>query len=127
MSIENQIINKGNQFLIRTFPKDRYKPNLIFSRMVLLLSIVGYTIILRFIELWTIFFAFAVRAILVLVMVIATGSIFESAKDIGNAISFGSFLGNMVLKINNIINSLQDKIIELIMMFTIENSINTLK
>lgn len=94
---------------------------------MLLLSIVGYTIILRFIELWTIFFAFAVRAILVLVMVIATGSIFESAKDIGNAISFGSFLGNMVLKINNIINSLQDKIIELIMMFTIENSINTLK
>lgn len=127
LSMEDYIINKGTQFLISYIPKERYEANLMFSRRVLLLSIVGYAIVLRFIELWAIFFAFAVRVIFALVMVIATGSIFESAKDVGNAISFGTFLGNIAVKINDIVNSLQDKIINLIMTLTMENSIKSLE
>lgn len=127
LNMEDQIINKGDQFLINSIPKERYETSLMFSRRVLLLSIVGYAIVLRIIELWAIFFAFAVRAIFALVMVIATGSIFESAKDVGNAISFGTFLGNIAVKINDIVNSLQDKIINLIMTLTMENSIKSLE
>lgn len=127
LSIEGQIINNGCQFLISSIPKERYDANLMFSRRALLLSIVGYEIVFRLIELWAIIFAFAVRAIFALVMVLATGSIFGCAKDVGNAISFGSFLGNIAIKINDIINSLQDKIINLIVTLTMDNSIKSLE
>lgn len=127
LCIENQIINQGIEFLIRSIPKERYENSFIYSRRVLLLSIVSYAIVLRFIELWIIFFAFAVRTIFALVMVIVTGSIFGSAQDVRNAISFGSILGKIAIKINDCVNSLQDKIIKLIVTLTMENSIRHLE
>lgn len=125
--LKAKIINQGVEFLIRSIPKERYENSFIYSRRVLLLSIVSYAIVLRFIELWIIFFAFAVRTIFALVMVIVTGSIFGSAQDVRNAISFGSILGKIAIKINDCVNSLQDKIIKLIVTLTMENSIRHLE
>lgn len=73
-------------------------------------------------ELWVIFFAVAVKAIMALVMLITSGALFGSASEMVNAVSFGSAIGSIILKINDIANYIQDKLIDFAMKITCSNS-----
>lgn len=92
-----------------------YDIKLMISRNVLLLSLISYTIVIRFMELWAIIFAVTVKLIFSLVMLIVTGALFGSVREMADAISLGSLIGTVALKINDIANYIQDKIIEVAM------------
>ena len=123
LNLECKIIKQGKQFLTDSTSEGIYSFAIIFSRRLLLLSIVGYVITFRIMEIWAIIFAFAVRIIFALVMLLASGALFGSRKEVGNAISFGSFLGDIALKINNIVNFVQINIVNLILKISMNNSI----
>lgn len=127
LNLESEIIKHGKQFLINFTSEEVYSSLLIFSRRLLLLSVVGYVITFRVMEVWEIIFAFAVKMIFALVMLLASGALFESSKEVGNAISFGSFLGDVALKINNIVNFIQVNIVNLIFKISMHNSIKYFK
>ncbi len=127
LNLEGKIIKQGKQFLIDSTAEEVYSFALIFSRRLLLLSIIGYIITFRIIEIWAIIFEFTVRIIFVLVMLLASGALFGSSKEVGNAISFGSLLGNVALKFNNIVNSVQINIVNLILKISMNNSIRYLE
>ncbi len=108
--------------LLRSVPEDVYTSKLMFSRKVLLLSLVCYAVVIRIMELWAIFFAVAVKAVFSLAILIATGALFGSSREMSNAVSLGSFIGSVALKINDIANYIQDKIINWIMKETFLSS-----
>lgn len=124
LNLEGEIIKYGKQFLLDFTSDEVYSSFLIFSRKLLLLSVVGYVITFRIMEIWAIVFAFAVKIIFALVMLLASGALFESSKEVGNAISFGSFLGNVALKINNRVNFAQVNIVNFILKISMHNSIS---
>lgn len=123
LNLESKIIKQGKQFLIDSTSEEVYSFALIFSRKMLLLSIIGYRITFRIIEIWAVIFEFTVRIIFSLVMVLSSGALFGSSKEVGNAISFGYLLGNVALKYNNIVNSAQIKIVNLTLKISMDNSI----
>ena len=92
------------------------------SRKVALLSLASYAIVIRIMELWAIFFAVAVKAIMALVMLITSGALFGSAREMVNAASFGSAIGRIILKINDVASYIQDKLIDFAMKITCSNS-----
>lgn len=113
---------KDESLLYTGVPRQAYDAKVIISRKVLLLSLVNYTVVIRIMELWAIVFALVVKLIIILAVMIATGAFFGNSRDVGNAFSAGSFIGDIVLKINKVVNFLQDKIIKFVMDWTLKNS-----
>lgn len=122
LALENRLTQDGERLLIKGVSKDAYIPKVIISRKAALLSLAGYAIVIRIMELWAIFFAVAVKAIMALAMLIASGALFGNIEDIKNAFSFGFSLGSVMLKINEIAGYIQDKLIDLVMKITCSNS-----
>lgn len=122
LALEDRLQRDGERLLIKGVPKDAYIPKIMVSRKVALLSLASYTIVIRIMEFWVIFFAVAVKAIMALAMLIASGALFGSASEMVNAASFGSAIGSIILKINDIANYIQDKLIDFAMKITCSNS-----
>ena len=122
LALEDRLLSDGEKLLIQGVPKNAYVSRIIISRKAALLSLAGYAVVIRIMELWAIFFAVAVKAIMAFAMLIASGALFGSAGEMANAASFGSALGSIVLKINEIASHIQDKLIDLAMKITCSNS-----
>lgn len=122
LALEDRLKQNGEQLLVEGVPKDAYTPKVIVSRKAALLSIASYAVVIRIMELWAIFFAVAVKAIMALVMLITSGALFGSASEMVNAASFGSAIGSIILKINNVASYIQDKLIDFAMKITCSNS-----
>lgn len=122
LALEDRLQRNGERLLIQGVPKDAYVPKIMISRKVALLSLASYAIVIRIMELWAIFFAVAVKAIMALVMPITSGALFGSAREMVNAASFGSAIGRIILKINDVASYIQDKLIDFAMKITCSNS-----
>src|SRR5699024_2850021 len=119
LALQDVLDRKGASLLIQSIPKETYEPQLIISQKVLLLSLISYTIVLRVMEFWAIFLAAAIKAIFAFVSVMCSGAWFGgSLQEIINAASWGSLIGSIGLKINDITNFIQDKLIDLALKFT---------
>jgi len=127
LALENHLIADGTKILERGVCQEAYVPQYVFSRRLLLLAILIDVIMIRLVELWTVFFAFMAKAICAIAMVIATGAIFEGPKELYNAISWGKVMGLLAVKINDWFNYIQDKFIEWLMKTTKANSFSFLK
>lgn len=122
LAVESHLQLNGERLLIEGVPKDAYNPKIIISRKAALLSLASYAIVIRIMELWAIFFAVAIKAIMALGMLIASGALFGSASEMVNAASVGSTIGSITLKINEIAGYIQDKAINFAMEITYSNS-----
>ena len=119
LALQDVLDRKGASLLIQSIPKETYEPQLIISQKVFLLSLISYTIVLRVMEFWAIFLAAAIKAIFAFVAVMCSGAWFGgSLQEIINAASWGSLIGSIGLKINDITNFIQDKLIDLALKFT---------
>lgn len=119
LALQDMLDREGAGLLTQRIPKETYEPELLISQKVLLLSLISYTIVLRVMEFWAIFFAAAIKAIFAFVSVMCSGAWFGgSLQEIINAASWGSLIGSIGLKINDITNFIQDKLIDLAMKFT---------
>lgn len=122
LALENRLQLVGERLLIKGVPKDSYIPKTIISRKTALLSLASYAIVIWIMELWAIFFAVAVKAIMALVMLIASGALFGSVSEMVNTASLGSSIGSIILKINEIASYIQDKLVDFVMKITCINS-----
>ena len=122
LALEERLQRDGVNLLLQGVPEDVYDTKLMISRNALLLSLISYAIVIRFMEFWVVIFAVAIKLIFSLAMLIVTGALFGSGREMVNAISLGSLIGTVALKINDIANYIQDKIIELVMKWTLTNS-----
>lgn len=122
LALEERLRRNGANLLLQGVPESMYDIKLMISRNVLLLSLISYAIVIRFMEFWAIIFAVAVKLIFSLVMLIVTGALFGSGREMANAISLGSLIGTVALKINDIANYIQDKIIEVAMKWVLTYS-----
>ena len=113
--------------LFRAVPREAYEPKLILSRKALLISVVCYIAVIRFMELWAIFFAVAIKAITALAMMIATGAFFEGVREMVNATLWGFALGIIIMKINEWVNYVQDKFVNWIMDSLMKSSVQMLE
>ena len=89
LALEDRLQRDGERLLIQGVPKDAYVPKIMISRKAALLSLASYAIVIRIMELWAIFFFFFFKAIMALVMLITSGALFGSARDMVNAAFFG--------------------------------------
>lgn len=112
ISLQDELIQQGEQLLRTHVPSDVYSAGQINARKILLLTVFGYIVTLRLLELWAIIFAVAVKIVMSIVMLIVTGALFGTAKEAGDAISIGVVLGKLVLKMNDFANYLQDRFVE---------------
>ena len=108
ISLQDELIQQGEQLLRTHVPSDVYSAGQISSRKILLLTVFGYIVTLRLLELWAVIFAVAVKIMMSIVMLITTGALFGTAKEAGDATSLGVVLGNLGLKGNDAVNYLQD-------------------
>ena len=115
LALEDRLQRNGEKVLIKGVPENAYAPNIIISQKVALLSLASYTVAIRIMELWAIFFAMAVKAIMILVMLITSGALYGNAREIINAASWGSAIGGVILKINNVVSYVQDKLVDFVM------------
>lgn len=115
LALEERLRRYGANLLFQRVPESMYDIKLMISRNVLLLSLISYTIVIRFMELWAIIFAVTVKLFFSLVMLIVTGALLGNVREMADAISLGSLIGTVALKINDIANYIQDKIIEVAM------------
>lgn len=84
-------------------------------------------IAIRFMEFWTIIFAIAAKLIMAVVMLIVSGALYGSINDAINAVSFGCSIGSLIMKINNVANYVQDKVINFIMVITFSSILQTVE
>lgn len=122
LALEDRLERDGEGVLIRGMPKDAYVPKIIISRKAALLSLACYAVVIRIMEVWAILFAVTIRAIMALVMLIVSGALFGSAREMANAASFGSAIGRVIIKINDIAGCIQDKLVDFAMKITYANS-----
>lgn len=118
LALKDMLERAGAGLLSQRIPKETYEPELLISQKVLLLSLISYTIVLRVMEFWAIFFAAAIKAFFALASVMFTGAWAEGEKATMNAAAWGSLLASVGLKVNDITNFIQDKVIDLAMTFT---------
>ena len=111
LALENRLQLDGERLLIKGVAEGCLHSKTIISRKAALLSLASYAIVIRIMELWAVFFAVAVKAIMALVMLIASGALFGSASEMVNAASLGSAIGSIILKINEIASYIQDKLV----------------
>lgn len=117
LALQDILDREGAGFLTQRIPKETYEPQLILSKKIFLLSLIGYAVVLRVMEFWTIFIAVAIKAFFAFVSVMCTGAWAEGLNAIMNAAVWGSLIGSVGLKINDITNAIQDKAIDWVMKF----------
>lgn len=127
LSLQDLLIKQGIQLLTNHIPTSVYTPQVMYSRKFLLLTLWGYKIMLKTLELWAIFFALAVKAFMSIGIIIATGAIYGKISDVYNAISLGSTLGDIILKINDATGYIQDRLVEFFVKETVVGSFNAVK
>lgn len=127
IALQDALIKNGSKLLLENISDSTYMPGVLFPRKILLLTVFTYVVTLRFLEIWAIIFAFGVKVILSIAMIVATGALFETADDVCNAISLGSALGTIALKINEWVNYVQDKLVELLVRETVLGHFNVVK
>lgn len=127
LALEDYLIQDHTGALYRDVPKEAYIPKMVFSRRLILLSILCYVLILRFIEVWTIVAVALVRFIGAVVMMIVTGAFFEGLGKMLEAICVGVALGTIAWKINEWFSFIQDKIVEFLMERTMKGTFDYLK
>ena len=118
LALERRLQTDGEKLLIRGVPKDTYCTKTIISRKAALLSLASYAIAIRIMELCAILFAVAIKAIKALVMLITSGALFGGVREMGEAVSVGTAIGSIILKINEKVSYIQDKAIDLAMKIT---------
>lgn len=127
-ALDDPLIKYGAKLLINSVSAEMYKRSFLISRKVLLLSIVGYAITLRILELWAVFVVLFCRVLMAIVMLITSGSLFGTASEAYDAMTFGSllglFLGKGVIKLDKLINIVQDTISEFFANTAVDISIN---
>lgn len=127
LALQDELISAGPIILFRGVPSESYIPAVMLSRRVLLLSILGVLAILYVAEILATLIAFVTKAICSLAMLIATGAIFYGLRAIWNAIALGRALGSLVLKIQDLFQLLEDRLIEWLMRFTAACSFRSLQ
>lgn len=126
-ALEEYLIADKNGRLFCDVPALSYDPPIVFSRKVLLMSIICYVVVLRFGELMAIIGAAVVRFCMAVAMVIATGAIFEGLWKMIRAILIGVALGTVIWKINEAVNFVQDKAVDFLMKQTMRGTFDYLK
>ncbi len=112
ISLEDTIIKDGAKYLRATISNANYDQKLMHSRRILLLTALGYMIARWLLELWAIFFAAAVKILITLCVLLASGALFGSGADVAGWGSIGHAVGTIAVKINDAANYIQDKLVE---------------
>ena len=58
-ALQDYLVRQGAQALIKQFPNEMFATSIIFSRKILLLTVLSYRIIMKVLEWWGIFFLYA--------------------------------------------------------------------
>ena len=124
LALEQKIITEGQNFLFNKISENIYNLKLIYSRRILLLSLFVYIITIRVIELWTMVFAIMVKLICAIIIVCVNGALFGSGRDFVNSFLGGIALGSLFVKINDLFNLIQDKLVNWIMKISMSISFN---
>ena len=127
LALEDWLLQDGAGRLFQAVPREAYDAGVMASRKVLLLSLFCYVLVIRLMELWAIFFAVAIKAIMALAMMITSGAFFEGFHEMLEATLFGCALGVVIVKVNDLFNFLQDKVVNWIMDSTMKSSFDFLQ
>lgn len=111
LALQDSLIDKRENLLITSFPTSSYNQVELYARKCLLLTILGYKICLRFLEIWAVIFLYALKIIMSIVMLCVTGALFGSAQEILDSLALGSCLGELLNKLSNMLNYLQDRMV----------------
>ncbi len=127
LALQDELIESGPVILFRGVPVESYAPSIMLSRMVLLFSILFYLLIIRIVEVFAVLTAFLIKATCSLVMLIVSGAIFHGLSAIWNAIALGLALGSMVVKVQDLCQSVEDRLIAWLMRITATCSFHSLQ
>ena len=127
LALEDYLIQDRNGSLYRDVPLDAYIPKVVFSRKVLLVSILCYVLILRFLEIWAIVAVAILKFCGAVIVVIVTGGFWEGIGKLLQAIWIGMALGALAWKINEFASCLQDKAVDFLMKRTMQGTFDYLK
>lgn len=125
-SLQTPLIQNGAQLLHSRIDNGTYDRKLMCSRRVLLLTAFGYMIAMRILEVWAIIFATGVKLLVTLCVLLASGALFGSGSDIAGWSSIGYAIGTIIVKINDIVNSIQDKVVEWLIKVAVSASIGSI-
>lgn len=125
LALQDSLIAEGERLLINNFPKTSYNQAELYSRKCLLLTLLGYKISLLFLEIWAVFMLFAMKVIMSIAMLAATGALFGSAQEALDALALGSFLGELFYKGNNAVSYIQDRLVEIMVREAVFEHINS--
>lgn len=92
VALQDLLIEQRESLLINNFPTSSYNHAVLYARKCLLLTILGYKLCLRFLEIWAVIFLYALKNIMSIVMLCVTGALF-STRNTGCACMGIAFRG----------------------------------
>lgn len=127
LALEDTLIQDGNAILKRGVPSGSYESGTLFSRRLLLLSLLGHAIMLFLMKAFAWLVAFVVKSFFVILVYLFSDADTRGIRGLWDSIALGVFLGKIVLVFGDFVNYLQDKLVEWLMRITKAYSFKSLK